>query len=433
MSYSAEVMADSPSGYWRLADASGTTITDSSGNAHHGTYSGGYTLGEPSLLASDTGDDCVGLSRNDSAYAMTVPKIELNTNSTNGFTLEFLLRVTSLGALGAAIFKAPSANSSGDDVIISMSYFSGDAAYRLSFSGYDAGTLAWVVNSPTFQLGDTVHVIARAKSDLASITIDGVTATAVPAQQINQASNTDTLWRLWLSYNSANVVGWLDELSIYQSYLSDARADAHYSATLVPISGDLDAVGVAALVSAVGSMTFQLPPNPRRRLYRLTLTGAADSLPDVDLPMSSWQATTRLAEPDYLSAVVPMSAAIEALITARPHGTLIVRMGIEYATGTIWIAQIAAPLDSVRIDQGARSASITLVGYAANALRAPKTITPAGVSYRAAQHNGETRIRCAIDPFARPGDTIDYAGGFVADSITYVVGVRQAYMEATSG
>lgn len=38
------MLADSPKGYWKLDDATGTTATDSSGNAHHGTYTGGFTL-----------------------------------------------------------------------------------------------------------------------------------------------------------------------------------------------------------------------------------------------------------------------------------------------------------------------------------------------------------------------------------------------------
>lgn len=38
--YSARVLATTPIAFWKLNDASGTTITDSSGNAYNGTYSG---------------------------------------------------------------------------------------------------------------------------------------------------------------------------------------------------------------------------------------------------------------------------------------------------------------------------------------------------------------------------------------------------------
>lgn len=38
------ILAQSPYGYWKLDETSGTTATDSSGNGRHGTYSGTYTL-----------------------------------------------------------------------------------------------------------------------------------------------------------------------------------------------------------------------------------------------------------------------------------------------------------------------------------------------------------------------------------------------------
>lgn len=51
--YSAAVLADSPLGYWRLGEASGTTAADSSGNSRSGIYSGGPTLGAAGLVTGD--------------------------------------------------------------------------------------------------------------------------------------------------------------------------------------------------------------------------------------------------------------------------------------------------------------------------------------------------------------------------------------------
>ncbi len=44
-SYSAAVLADTPRGYWRLGEASGTTAVDASGNNHTGTYLNDVALG----------------------------------------------------------------------------------------------------------------------------------------------------------------------------------------------------------------------------------------------------------------------------------------------------------------------------------------------------------------------------------------------------
>lgn len=41
--YASEVLADSPAGYWRLGETSGTTAVDTSGNAHSGTYVGTFS------------------------------------------------------------------------------------------------------------------------------------------------------------------------------------------------------------------------------------------------------------------------------------------------------------------------------------------------------------------------------------------------------
>src|SRR5438067_11967982 len=43
--YATAVLADSPTGFWRLAETSGTTAADATGHGNVLTYSGGYTLG----------------------------------------------------------------------------------------------------------------------------------------------------------------------------------------------------------------------------------------------------------------------------------------------------------------------------------------------------------------------------------------------------
>lgn len=50
--YYTAIMGQTPAGYWRQGNASGTTMTDSSGNARHGTYTGSPTLGVPGLDGS---------------------------------------------------------------------------------------------------------------------------------------------------------------------------------------------------------------------------------------------------------------------------------------------------------------------------------------------------------------------------------------------
>lgn len=49
LTYSGEVLADSPLSYWRLAELSGTVAADSGSAGVSGTYEGAMTLGQPSL------------------------------------------------------------------------------------------------------------------------------------------------------------------------------------------------------------------------------------------------------------------------------------------------------------------------------------------------------------------------------------------------
>ena len=49
MTYSTEVLADSPYAYWKFNEPSGTTATDSSGNGRNLTYNGTYTLNQTGL------------------------------------------------------------------------------------------------------------------------------------------------------------------------------------------------------------------------------------------------------------------------------------------------------------------------------------------------------------------------------------------------
>lgn len=59
MSFVSEILSDSPSVFYDLGDLSGTVMTDSSGNARHGTLSGTYTLGSTSLIPSHLSDAAI--------------------------------------------------------------------------------------------------------------------------------------------------------------------------------------------------------------------------------------------------------------------------------------------------------------------------------------------------------------------------------------
>lgn len=67
--------------------------------------------------------------------------------------------------------------------------------------------------------------------------------------------------------------------------------------------------------------------------YYLTVTGAADGLDDIEIPMSSFQARRRSGEPTYLSVVIPGLDHAEA-IAARSNGTIRVDQGMSREAGS---------------------------------------------------------------------------------------------------
>ena len=163
-----------------------------------------------------------------------------------------------------------------------------------------------------------------------------------------------------------------------------------------------------------------------KRIMTLTLTGHQNGLPDVELPMKSFQHHVRVATPAYMACVVPDSARWMEMVTTRPNGQLVVRMGYELPNGSRQLEEIArANFQSVRIDRGPFSDSLTLVGDRHTSPPPPKDWNVSGVSSYALQADGRSRIMAPVDMFLRPGDTCIYgpepSDRLVVDLIQYYV------------
>ncbi|MDD4052342.1 MAG: hypothetical protein PHR28_10660 [candidate division Zixibacteria bacterium] len=135
----------------------------------------------------------------------------------------------------------------------------------------------------------------------------------------------------------------------------------------------------------VAAMTF-LPRNPAyiwivpkavratcQKIYICVLTGAADGVDDVELPMSSFQGRLRDGEPSYIAAVIPNSALYEADVTARPNGEIVIKMGYLMSDGTRALEEIArVTYETMQLDRGAKNDSMTITGHKTVTSTAPK-------------------------------------------------------------
>jgi len=158
-------------------------------------------------------------------------------------------------------------------------------------------------------------------------------------------------------------------------------------------------------------------------IYRCILTGAADGTTDLTLPMKSFQARLRDGDPSYLSCVIPDSTTYATLVAARPNGEIIIYSGYLFDDGTEQLEEIIrANYESLQIDRGANSDSLTISGHKTITSSSPKDWTVTGVSFYGQTTTGKRRIRANLDPFIRCGDTCVYGTGgndyFVIGRIT---------------
>jgi hypothetical protein len=188
------------------------------------------------------------------------------------------------------------------------------------------------------------------------------------------------------------------------------------------------------------SWSWRLAPNrPRQEIHICVLTGGHVSLPDLELPISSWQARLRNGDPTYVSAIVPNALAYADAITARTGGQLKVYKGYQFIDlqGGRFLALVAeTTLNSIRHDTGPRSSSVTLVGYANITNATPKTFVYDTLTYKSLQADGKRRWRTGLKLniaeamagdtwtfIARPGDTVTHQGesmvvGFISLAVS---------------
>lgn len=166
--------------------------------------------------------------------------------------------------------------------------------------------------------------------------------------------------------------------------------------------------------------------------YYCTLTGAADGLADVTLPISSFQARKRTDQRDYLSVVVPGIAYADA-IASRSNGEIYIEMaylldGVESVREEI----IRADLETINVSEGTQSRSISLSGYGDGTMPA-RAASIQGSNYKAT-YSGSLSFRFPqADPYLNPGDALtvlDTGDSLTVDQITYAISARGAkFME----
>jgi hypothetical protein len=217
--------------------------------------------------------------------------------------------------------------------------------------------------------------------------------------------------------------GYLSRLQAPAS-LGTGQALGHYG--YLSILQAPDAVGTPqATAFALPAVAADIPQ--AITYYFAKLTGSADGLTDVSLPMSSFSVRHRFDGPSYYQLAIPTYAYVSA-IAARPNGEIV----IWSKTGEVEEELLRGDLGNVRTDRGPKSQSISISGNSERAASDPETYLLAEALYASTTFEGESRLRIPPRAAIRPGDFIRYADlNFQAGDVTWSVAVSAGGMAIT--
>ena len=180
----------------------------------------------------------------------------------------------------------------------------------------------------------------------------------------------------------------------------------------------------------------------KTRVYLFILTGGADGLDDITIPISSFQSTlntisveqayerkeyfTRIINEynniylynysvtygdyaltnysTYLSVVIPGFDYIDA-INARLHGELVLKIGYVL-NGELLTSEIITTVlfENINVYEGAINKSIVLEGHGLKSTSTYQNIILSGITYKDIK-SGIVKYRCSPELYLKPGDT----------------------------
>jgi hypothetical protein len=215
--YSNSVLADSPAGYWRLGEKSGTTANDASGGGHPGTYKNGALLGQPSLLPGDSANTSV---RFDGTNDLVAIPSAAALSPTAKVSVEAWIKPNALPAAGsfASIASKPESYSL---------QFNGP---KLEFTIMQSGARRRLqAPAGTIATGQAYHVVGTYDGTTQRLYVNGAEVANAPLTGAITANSNALDIGSW-SEGSEDFNGTIDEVAVYAGALSAARVGAHYQA-----------------------------------------------------------------------------------------------------------------------------------------------------------------------------------------------------------
>ena len=228
--YDTAVLADSPLMYWEMAEPSGTTMTDSSGNSHNGTFSA-VTLG-----ATGIGDGATAASFNGtSSFASAA----IDLTAQNKITLEFWLKEASWGTTDALGFEfSTNQNTNAGTFLVdpNLSTPSGNVNFGVSKgdgTNYNQGSIPQPSANAWHHF---VMLLDRTVSTPPTAYVDAVVKTTTPSINTTMGDNfaSNTLYIMSRAGTSLFNTGTMSKVAIYAGLLSSTQVTNHFNAAIIP-------------------------------------------------------------------------------------------------------------------------------------------------------------------------------------------------------
>lgn len=208
-SYSAVILADNPTSYWRLNETSGVSAADEQG-LNNGTYFNSPTLGDPALAGAGT---AVHFGGGATQEELVLPNAQVSTTC----SIEFWFKWTS----GVTLMR---------DATQSLGWIIGfDNAGTFTVRVGGSTTVATSKTTASLQDGNAHHlVVSKSGADL-TIYLDGVSIGTSAA-----ASNTVSTGSWHIARNGLTPGQFtdcvIDEIAIYPTALTAGQVTAHFNA-----------------------------------------------------------------------------------------------------------------------------------------------------------------------------------------------------------
>ena len=225
--YRTAVLADSPSLFWRLGEASGTAVDDAGSASRDGTLlAQTATLGQAGALASEK----------DTALALSVGVITANTAvpGPSTFSVEAWFKSTSTTG-GRILGFGDAAGSNPSTTVDRQLYLSPDGKVRFGVGS----SKTTVASTAALNNGAWHHVVGTFTNgnNGMKLYVDGTLQGSGTSNPVNLTG----YWRAgaeqmsgWAGNPDQYFDGTLDELAVYPTALSQARITAHRTASTTP-------------------------------------------------------------------------------------------------------------------------------------------------------------------------------------------------------